>query len=101
MTENQTHTIRISPTDTEIAAQFGITIESPTPRTHKLTGPDGEAQVKRGVGDGQVRIFQQKQCLGTVREEDDMQEAFDLVCHAFSQGRFHEKMAAASEGEQE
>jgi hypothetical protein len=30
-----------------------------------------------------------------------MQEAFDLVCHAFSQGRFHEKMAAASEGEQE
>jgi hypothetical protein len=93
--------IPITESDAATARRYGAVIEALSPRRLKVTGPNGEAEIRRGAGDGQLRLFTGGQCHGVMSENYVFEEALDLVSHAFSQERFRQQAAVAQEGETE
>jgi hypothetical protein len=96
---NALATIPVSAEDAKQAARYNIRFEPLTPRAIRVIGPNGAAEIRRGAGDGNLRLFEGKTCHGVMSVNYIFAEAFDLVSHKFSQDRFHAQMAVAEEGE--
>ena len=91
--------ISIPKVEAEAARLYGIQLTEVTPRLLRVTGPNGTADIRRGAGDGQLRLFSGNVSCGVMSELYIFEEAFSLVSHRYSREKFHEHVAVAQEGE--
>ena len=92
--------ISIPKVEAEAALLYGIQLTEVTPRLLRVTGPNGTADIRRGAGDGQLRLFSGNVSCGVMSELYIFEEAFSLVSHRYSREKFHEHVAVAQEGEE-
>jgi len=81
-----------------MAHHYCVTVTVQSPRWTTLTG-DAAIDIRVGISDKKVRLFQGKISLGEVSPEFAFEEALKLASHKYSQKVFNNQLAVAKEGE--